>query len=196
MTHFDPFSSRALRIPLKDIDTDLIISAKYLTTTSKEGLGIHLFESLRERDPLFPMNLSEFQGAKIIIAGKNFGCGSSREHAAWALADSGIRAIISSEFADIFRGNTEKNGILPITLEEPIVHDLLFSGNELDEITIDLSQEKVIMKDGRFFPFRINSFTKMRFLEGISDIDYLMKSERDIRIYETWRKPYNPSIPA
>ncbi len=176
-----PFSSRLIRIPRKDIDTDIIIPAKYLKVTDKAGLAEGCFYELK-KDPEFPMNRLEFQGARIVLAGPNFGCGSSREHAPWALAQSGIQVVISSEFADIFRGNAEKNGLLPIQLPEKDVQELLET-DECVEVMVDLPNQKVICKEKEYH-FDISSFAKMRFLEGLSDIDYLSKFSEQIKQFE------------
>lgn len=187
MKNFDTFSSRTIQIDMKDIDTDIIIPAAYLKVTTKEGLGENVFHNLRKDNPNFPMDREEFKNARIVVAGPNFGCGSSREHAPWALKDAGIDVVISSEFADIFKGNAEKNGILLIKLEENIVNALLHPENELSEITINLAEQKVI--DGKNeYTFDIPSFSKKRFLENISDLDYLLENAPDIRAFEKQRK--------
>lgn len=175
LTHL---SSRAIRIPRKDIDTDIIIPAKYLKVTDKVGLKEGCFAELK-KDAHFPMNRPEFSEANILIAGANFGCGSSREHAPWALTQSGIFAVISSEFADIFRGNAEKNGLLPVQLKEDEVQELLVT-DELAEIEIDVARQTVEVKGKTYF-FPLTHFTKLRFLEDMSDIDYLNKNMEKIR---------------
>jgi 3-isopropylmalate/(R)-2-methylmalate dehydratase small subunit len=189
---FQKFTSSVLRIPVKDIDTDMIIPAEFLTTTKKEGLGEFVFQRLRKSDPNFPMNIPELRDAKIIIAGKNFGCGSSREHAPWALYDWGIRVVISSEFADIFRGNAEKNGLLLIMLPEEVVNALL-EGDQKEKITVDLLEECITRENGMKYHFQIPSFTKKRFLEGFSDIEYLLKFTEEIRAKEKERSRVAPS---
>lgn len=195
MTKFpSKFTSKAIRLPIKDVDTDMIIPASFLTTTTKEGLGEHLFSNLRKVDPHFPLNNPEAQNARILIAGHNFGCGSSREHAPWALTDWGIQAVISSEFADIFKGNAEKNGLLPIVLTEEIVEKLLSQEDDFREITIDLENQTVITADGEEYPFHISEFSKIRFLEGLSDLDYLKKFEDKIRDFEQQRKERIPTL--
>ncbi len=188
---FEPFTSRAIRIPRKDIDTDIIIPAKYLKGTDTSGLADGCFAELK-KDAQFPMNRPEFKAAKIIIAGPNFGCGSSREHAPWALVQSGIRAIISSEFADIFRGNAEKNGLLTLQIPETEVQEL-FEMDELAEITIDLPEQKIITEQKQY-AFQISQFSKMRFIEGLSDIDYLSKFSEKILDFEKQRCALLPRI--
>ena len=192
-SEFAKFSSRAIRLPMKDIDTDIIIPAQFLKITTKTGLGKNVFYNLRnlengEINPDFQMNQSEFSGARIVVAGKNFGCGSSREHAPWALKDAGIDVVISSEFADIFKGNAEKNGVLPIILSEENVQKLLNAPDILSEISIDLANQEVISSQGEVFPFPIESFTKKRFLENMSDLDYLLDLAPKIRSFESERK--------
>lgn len=189
---FEKFTSRVIRVPRKDIDTDLIIPAKYLKVTDKAGLAEGCFAEFK-KDPNFPMNRPEFKDAKIVVAGANFGCGSSREHAPWALTQSGITAVISSEFADIFKGNSEKNGLLPIILPEATVQKLLNTADELFEITIDLANQTVAAL-GETHHFKISSFAKIRFLEGLSDADFLAKYTDKIRAFEAQRKGVIPSI--
>lgn len=184
---FPPFSSRVIRIPLKDIDTDIIIPATFLKTTTKEGLGKSVFQNLRKNGD-FPMDRSEFKGSKIVVAGANFGCGSSREHAPWAIKDAGIVVVISSRFADIFRGNAEKNGVLPIVLSEEIVQKLLHPKDELEELTINLEEQFVETANRERYFFEIASFTKKRFLDGLSDLGFLLGHLSDIRAFEEKRK--------
>lgn len=188
MRTFDTFASRTIQIDMKDIDTDIIIPAAYLKVTTKEGLGENVFHNLRKDNPDFPMDREEFKDARIVVAGPNFGCGSSREHAPWALKDAGIDVVISSEFADIFRGNAEKNGILLIQLSEEIVNTLLHPENELSEITINLAEQKVIDWNGTEYNFDIPAFSKKRFLKNMSDLDYLFEYSPEIRAFETQRK--------
>lgn len=190
---FEKFSSRVIRLPMKDIDTDIIIPAQFLKTTTKTGLGKNVFFNLRnlpsgESNPDFPMNTPEFSGARVVVAGKNFGCGSSREHAPWALKDAGIDVVISSEFADIFKGNAEKNSVLPLVLPEESVQKILDEEDILAEISIDLKNQEVISPSGEVFPFQIESFTKKRFLENMSDLDYLLDLAPKIRAFEKERK--------
>lgn len=175
MRTLNTFSSPIIKLPLKDIDTDQIIPADFLKTTSKEGLGQFVFYNLRKQDPHFP----KFDGARILVAGKNFGCGSSREHAPWALKDAGVDVLIASEFADIFRGNAEKNGLLLITLpEEEVQH--FFS---LSQLTVDLERQEVVEGDGSVHSFSISHFSKKKLLEGLSDLDYLLGFLSEIRLF-------------
>lgn len=171
---FDKFTSEVIVLPLKDIDTDAIIPAEYLKTTERSGLGQFAFKNMKEVDPNFP----KFKGERILVAGKNFGCGSSREHAVWALKSVGIDVIISSEFADIFRGNAEKNGLLTIQLGEKIVQQFLESKGKL---TIDLANQKVVDQFDHEYHFEITGFAKKRLLENLSDLDYLLKIQDKIK---------------
>jgi 3-isopropylmalate dehydratase small subunit len=186
-----PFFSRIIRIPRKDIDTDLIIPAKYLRVTDTNGLKEGCFHELK-KDPQFPMNKAEFSGARVLLAGTNFGCGSSREHAPWALKQSGIVVIISSEFADIFRGNAEKNGLLLIQLPEKDIQEL-FVADELLECGIDLPNQKISL-GGKTYSFALSKFTKVRLLENLSEKDYLKKYIEQILLFEKKREKYIPIL--
>ena len=179
--------SRTVCLPERNIDTDRIIPARFLTTTTREGLGRHAFNDWRWRedgspDPDFPLNRPEAQGAQILVAGRNFGCGSSREHAPWALRDAGLRAVISAEIADIFRSNALKNGLLPIVLDEAVVDELLaHPGLELD---IDVAAATVTLPDGRAFAFPIDGFARTCLLEGVDQLGYLLRQLPHIQRFE------------
>jgi 3-isopropylmalate/(R)-2-methylmalate dehydratase small subunit len=179
--------SRTVCLPEANIDTDRIIPARFLTTTSREGLGRHAFNDWRWRedgtpDPDFPLNRPEAQGARILVAGRNFGCGSSREHAPWALLDAGLGAVISAEIADIFRSNALKNGLLPIVLDAAVVDELLAQpGLELD---IDVAAATVALPDGRRFDFPIDGFARTCLVEGVDQLGYLLKQIPHIHRYE------------
>ena len=179
--------SRTVCLPERNIDTDRIIPARFLTTTTREGLGRHAFNDWRWRedgspDPDFPLNRPEAQGAQILVAGRNFGCGSSREHAPWALRDAGLRAVISAEIADIFRSNALKNGLLPIVLDEAVVDELLAQpGLELD---IDVAAATVTLPDGRVFGFPIDGFARTCLLEGVDQLGYLLRQLPHIQRFE------------
>jgi 3-isopropylmalate/(R)-2-methylmalate dehydratase small subunit len=179
--------SRTVCLPDANIDTDRIIPARFLTTTTREGLGRHAFNDWRWRedgtpDPDFPLNRPEAQGARILVAGRNFGCGSSREHAPWALLDAGLRAVISAEIADIFRSNALKNGLLPIVLDAAVVDELLAQpGLELD---IDVAAATVALPDGRRFDFPIDGFARTCLVEGVDQLGYLLKQLPHIQHHE------------
>ncbi len=187
ISNFAAITSKTIKLNMKDIDTDIIIPAEFLKIVTKEGLGKNVFYNLRQNNSDFPMDREEFKNAKILLAGKNFGCGSSREHAPWALKDAGIDVVISSEFADIFKGNAEKNGVLPVILPEETVQKLL-KQDEFQELTVDLESQKVIEEDGTFHVFEIAEFTKRRFLKNLSDLDYLLENSDNIRKFEEKRK--------
>jgi 3-isopropylmalate/(R)-2-methylmalate dehydratase small subunit len=183
--------SRTVCLPERNIDTDRIIPARFLTTTTRAGLGRHAFNDWRWRedgspDPDFPLNRPEAQGAEILVAGRNFGCGSSREHAPWALRDAGLRAVISAEIADIFRSNALKNGLLPIVLDEAVVDELLAQpGQTLD---IDVAAATVTLPDGRAYAFPIDGFARTCLLEGVDQLGYLLKQLPHIQHFETMQK--------
>lgn len=191
MEPFTTLTARVVALPTDHIDTDQIIPARYLKTISKNGLGKNLFSDWRYDDegqpnPDFPLNRPENEGARILLAGDNFGCGSSREHAPWALADYGFRAIISTSFADIFRNNALKNGLLPLIVDDE-THDQLLSLAAEDpsfELTIDLDTESLILPDGRRIRFPIDNFNKVCLLEGLDQLGYLLKHGPAIDDYE------------
>jgi 3-isopropylmalate dehydratase small subunit len=165
-----------------NVDTDLIIPGRYLKTVSRSGLGEGAFSALRE-EPGNIFDSARNRGAPILIAGENFGCGSSREHAAWALADLGFRVIIAPSFADIFAGNAFKNGLLLIALPQDAIDRLLESAAR-QEITIDLPAQTVITASGDNFRFEIDAFRKECLLEGLDEIDLTLAFEPDIGRYE------------
>lgn len=179
--------SRTVCLPERNIDTDRIIPARFLTTTTREGLGKHAFNDWRYRedgspDPAFALNAADAQGAQILVAGRNFGCGSSREHAPWALLDFGLRAVISAEIADIFRSNALKNGLLPVVLDAAVVDELLASpGLELE---IDIADSAVTLPDGRRYAFPIDAFARTCLLEGVDQLGFLLKQTPHIQRYE------------
>jgi 3-isopropylmalate/(R)-2-methylmalate dehydratase small subunit len=191
MEPFKMLTSHLIALPNENIDTDQIIPARFLKTTERAGLGKYLFADWRNHPDgtpkaNFPINKPEVQGAKILLAGDNFGCGSSREHAPWALTDFGFQVVISTSFADIFRNNALKNGLLPVVVD-PETHRQLFSivGEEpLDKITVDLSMQTLTLPDGRCVTFPIDGFSKSCLLEGIDQLGYLLKHDAHISAYE------------
>jgi 3-isopropylmalate/(R)-2-methylmalate dehydratase small subunit len=182
--------SRTLVIPSSNIDTDQIIPARFLTTTTKDGLGRQLFADWRYRadgspNADFVLNRPEARGAAVLVAGRNFGCGSSREHAPWALLDYGFRAVISTEIADIFRGNSLKNGLLPIVVDEATSEWLLnHPGAEID---IDLQATSLTLPTGVSVPFPLEAFARHCLLNGIDELGYLRSRIGDIERYEAAR---------
>ena len=159
-----------------NVDTDVIIPARYLNTTDHQELAAHCMEDL---DPSF---VSRVKPGDIIVAGENFGCGSSREHAPWALLDFGIRVVISTEIADIFRNNSLKNGLLPIVLPEEIVQSLMERPD--DELTIDVAARELRAPDGSVFGFPLDAFAQTCLLEGVDELGYLLARHTDIETYE------------
>lgn len=191
MQPFQKINSRLIPIVRNNIDTDQIIPAQYLKVTDKNGLAGGCFASWRYTpdgtpDPEFPINKPEYAGAQVILAGDNFGCGSSREHAAWALSGLGIRAVISTSFADIFHNNAMKNGILPVIVDQDTHAYLaeLIRTNPLTEVEIDLEHQTLTLQDGAVRGFPIDSFNKLCLLEGIDTLEYLLKHQDQILEYE------------
>lgn len=182
--------SKTVALPIDNIDTDQIIPARFLKTTSMEGLGDNLFLDWRyladgSPNPDFPLNKPSAKGATILITGDNFGCGSSREHAPWALVQYGFKAIISTSFADIFKGNALKNGLLPIVIPADIHSELIkWSGITLK---IDLASQTVTLAGGRTVEFPIDPFAKHCLLEGVDELGYMIKQEPAIAAYEAKR---------
>jgi 3-isopropylmalate/(R)-2-methylmalate dehydratase small subunit len=174
-------------LPIPNIDTDQIIPARFLTSTTREGFGRHLFTDWRYRrdgspNPEFVLNRPEAAGCHILVAGPNFGCGSSREHAPWALLDYGFRAVISTEIADIFRSNALKNGLLPVVLDET-THDWLLA-NPGAEITIDLDHRTLGLPDGRAVSFPLEAFARYCLLHGVDELGFLLSEDERIAGYE------------
>ncbi len=191
MTAFTTLTSTMIPIQMENVDTDQIIPARYLKVTDKAGLGEALFADWRYNEdgsprPEFPLNLSRHQGAQILVAGENFGCGSSREHAPWALIGYGIQAVISTRFADIFRNNALKNGLLPITVDKSTLQQLfsLIDEDPGSEVTIDLAEQSVTLPDGRRVSFPIDGFAKTCLLEGVDQFGYLYQQMPQIEVYE------------
>jgi 3-isopropylmalate/(R)-2-methylmalate dehydratase small subunit len=184
--------SRTVLMPAKDIDTDQIIPARFLTTTTKEGLGEVVFNDLR-RDAsgndidTFILNQPQSAGCRILVGGNNFGCGSSREHAPWALLDYGFQAVISSEIADIFKSNSLKNGLLPIVIDADTHADLLSKPGV--SVTIDLEAQTLAIEDGKTVKFPIDSFARYCLLNGVDQLGYVLQQSAAIDAYEenrTW----------
>jgi 3-isopropylmalate/(R)-2-methylmalate dehydratase small subunit len=188
---FDTLTSKVIPLPHNDVDTDQIIPAVYLKVTNKDGLAEGCFSSWRyeaDGSPIhdFPLNMPQYQDAQILLAGDNFGTGSSREHAPWALIGWGIRAVISTSFADIFRNNSLKNGLLPVVVDEQ-THRQLFSLAEEEPtlyLTIDLGQQSLQLPDGRSVTFPIDAFSKRCLLDGVDQLGYLLNHAPQIADYE------------
>jgi len=194
MKPFTTLTSKIIPLPYRNIDTDQIIPARYLKVTDKAGLAEGLFYDWRYQDdgtpdPDFVMNKPEYQDAKILLAGDTFGCGSSREHAPWALTGWGIRAVISTSFGDIFRNNALKNGLLPVIVDEE-THQSLFDLTveaPQAEITIDLESLKVALPGGQKVEFPIDPFARQCLLDGVDQLGYIRTFEDQIRAYEAER---------
>jgi 3-isopropylmalate/(R)-2-methylmalate dehydratase small subunit len=179
--------SRTVVMPSTNIDTDQIIPGRFLTTTTKLGLGKELFADWRYRpdgtpNPDFILNKPEAKGCQILVAGRNVGCGSSREHAPWALLDFGFKAVVSTEIADIFRNNSLKNGLLPVIVDEA-THAWLLA-NPGAEITIDLEKSALTLPDGRSVTFPIDGFARYCLLNGVDELGFLLSKQAEIAAYE------------
>jgi 3-isopropylmalate/(R)-2-methylmalate dehydratase small subunit len=179
--------SRTAVLADENIDTDRIIPARFLTTTERTGLGRYAFQDWRYRadgsdNPDFPLNKPEARGSEILVAGHNFGCGSSREHAPWALLDYGIRAVLSSEIADIFRGNALKNGLLAVVIGE-VEHRWLLANPGI-ELRIDVATRSIRLPDDGEFGFELDEFSRHCLLEGVDQLGFLLKQAQAIDIYE------------
>ena len=188
MQKFTNLKSIPAYLPIVNIDTDMIIPKQFLKTIKRTGLGKNLFYEMRydvEGKIIndFILNQSPFNESKILIAGKNFGCGSSREHAPWALLDFGITCVISSSFADIFYSNCFKNGILPIILDDEKIKELSEYANRKEEISVDLNDEKIVYGNNEL-KFKVDSFKKKCLLEGLDDIALSLKKSDKIEIFE------------
>lgn len=195
MQPFTELVSRTVVLRECNIDTDRIIPARFLTTTERKGLGRFAFNDWRHLadgspDPAFALNRPENAGARILVAGRNFGCGSSREHAPWALLDLGLRAVISSEIADIFRSNALKNGLLPVVLDEAVVDELLARPGI--ELRIDVAARSVTLPDGRRFEFPLDAFAQACLLDGVDQLGYLLAQDAAITRFENLRPAPHP----
>jgi 3-isopropylmalate/(R)-2-methylmalate dehydratase small subunit len=191
MSQFKMLTARVVAMPINNIDTDQIIPARFLKVTDKAGLGANLFSDWRYQSDGSPktdfvLNQPEHQGAQILLAGDNFGCGSSREHAPWALTGWGFRAVISTSFADIFRNNSLKNGLLPVIVD-PQTHQKLIdlvSQNPRVELTVDLASQTLVLPDEEEVSFPIDPFSKTCLLNGVDELGYLLGLEEHIQRYE------------
>jgi len=201
MDKFEKLSGIAAPMPLVNIDTDMIIPKVFLKTIKRSGLGVNLFDEMRyERDgsekPDFVLNQPQYREASILVAGDNFGCGSPREHAPWALADFGIKSIISTSFADIFFNNCFKNGILPIVMPQDVV-DVLMKDAEKGSnarIEVDLENQIVTTSDGETFSFEVDEFKKHCLLNGLDDIGLTMEKAESIDNFEAKASSERPWV--
>lgn len=191
MEPFKTFTATMVALPINDIDTDQIIPARYLKVTDKAGLGAAAFTDWRYNadgspKPEFPLNQPQYQGAEVLIAGHNFGCGSSREHAPWALMGAGLKAVVSTYFADIFKGNSLKNGFLPIVVDEETQKQLISLAEEdpTASVTIDLEAQTITLPDGRAVEFPIDGFSRYCLLNGVDQLGFLLNLDPEATAYE------------
>ena len=191
MARFTTLTSRVVVLPIADIDTDQIIPARFLKTTDKNGLGKSLFADWRyEADgspkPGFVLNQPSATGARILLAGDNFGCGSSREHAPWALTGFGFTAVISTSFADIFKNNALKNGLVPVVVDAAAHAELsrALAADPAAEVTVDLAAQAVTLPGGRTVTFPIDAFSRTCLLEGVDELGYILKHDGQIAAHE------------
>jgi 3-isopropylmalate/(R)-2-methylmalate dehydratase small subunit len=203
MDKFTTLTAVAAPMPMQNIDTDKVIPARFLKTIKRSGLGVHLFDPLRfdgagRERPDFILNQDPYRKSQILVAHENFGCGSSREHAPWALADFGIRCIIAPSFGDIFYNNSFKNGLLPIRLPRAIcdalIDDAKLGGNA--RITVDLQRQVVVRPNGEEIPFEIDPFRKHSLLNGLDDIGQTLQHAPRIASYEAARRQAQPWLPT
>ena len=198
MAQFTTLISRIVPLPINNVDTDQIIPARFLKATDKNGMGNNLFADWRYNadgspKPDFVINKLEHQGAQVLLAGDNFGCGSSREHAPWALTGYGFRAVISTSFADIFRNNALKNGLLPVIVDEQ-THQMLFdllAEIPHAQVTIDLAAQTLTLPTGHSVSFPMDSFSKTCLLKGVDELGYLLGLAGQIADYEARRQTEN-----
>jgi 3-isopropylmalate/(R)-2-methylmalate dehydratase small subunit len=184
------FTAGTVLLPIENVDTDQIIPARFLKATSKVGLGDKLFADWRfdaagQAKPDFILNKAEAKGATVLVAGDNFGCGSSREHAPWALYDYGFRAVVSTSIADIFRNNALKNGLLPIVVDATVHGRLLAAPGA--NVTISLEQQTITLADGTAARFPIDTFARYCLMNGIDELDFLLQQDEAIARFESTR---------
>ena len=190
MEKLDLITSRTVNLPVENVDTDQIIPARFLKATSKIGLGKHLFADWRfdgagQAKPDFILNRPEAAGAAVLVAGDNFGCGSSREHAPWALYDYGFRAVVSTSIADIFRNNSLKNGLVPVVVDAAVHAKLL--ANPGSEVTISLADKTLTLPDGTKATFPIEPFARYCLMNGVDELEFLLSQESAIASFEAKR---------
>ena len=203
MDKFTVLTGIAAPLPEENIDTDKIIPARFLKTTKRSGLGEHAFDSMRylpdgSENPDFVLNQEPYRKSEILITLDNLGCGSSREHAPWALLDFGIRCVIAPSFADIFNNNCFKNGILPIALPREVCTELMADARQgaNSRLTVDLARQVIIRPDGKEVPFDVDPLRKQLLLEGLDDIGQTLQHEQSIETFEKRRAQAQPWIPG
>ncbi len=199
MKPFETFESIVTPLPIRNVDTDMIIPAQFLTSVSREGFGENLFRRLRDGQPDFPLNLEKYKGSEILVASENFGCGSSREHAVWALMGAGFRVVISPSFADIFASNAAKNGLLLVELPEKVVETMLVEAAERSlTLSVDLKKQQLSLDDGTCYDFEYDPFRKHCLLQGLDDIDYILEQKDAINAFrkeQEQKRFYRTSAP-
>jgi 3-isopropylmalate/(R)-2-methylmalate dehydratase small subunit len=199
MERITRFTSPTVVFAADDVDTDQVIPARFLKGTARSGWGEHLFADRRydaegRPRPEFPLNRPEAKAARVLVAGRNFGCGSSREHAVWALQGYGFQAVIALSFADIFRGNALKNGLLPVAVEESAHARLLAAPGSA--VTVDLEAQKLTLADGTGASFVIDPFARYCLLNGIDELQFLLGQEEAVAAYERRMGPLSGGIPS
>ena len=181
MEKFTTITSKVVPVRIKDVDTDMLYPASFMTTVERTGHGKRLFQQLKENDPNFSFNQERYNGSQILVSDWNFGCGSSREHAVWALTDWGIRVVIAKSFADIFSGNAGKNGLLLIVLPEKVVEEIMTQSEKGEYIVnVNLETQSVTLPDGTVHHFDYDPFKKHCLLSGLDDIDYIFSHQDKI----------------
>lgn len=200
MNKFQSINSRVIPLPINDVDTDQIIPAQFLTSVSKEGYAENLFRRLRDKDESFPLNDPIYKDAKVLVAGHNFGCGSSREHAVWALTGYGLKVVVAESFADIFYNNSAKNGLLLVTLPKEVVNKIQNASlaDESFRVSVDLQSQTVTTSSGEIYSFEYDQFRKHCLLNGLDDIDYILSYNEKLDQYrcrneKSWMKPIRAS---
>jgi 3-isopropylmalate/(R)-2-methylmalate dehydratase small subunit len=203
MEKFTKLTGVAAPLPMINVDTDKIIPARFLKTIKRTGLGPSLFEAIRYKkdgseDPDFVLNKPAYRKAQILVTGTNFGCGSSREHAVWALLDFGIRCVIAPEFADIFHNNAPKNGILCIKLPQTVVDELMKDAEKgaNARLTVDLEAQTITRPNGETVPFKIDPFVRHCLLNGLDDIGLTLEKSAEIKSFEDAQKSRTPWLYA
>lgn len=180
---------QTIPLAMNDVDTDLIIPAQYLTSTDTKGFGQYAFQRLKEQDANFVFNQPQFRKANILISRHSFGCGSSREHAVWALQEAGIEAVIAISFADIFTNNSSKNGLVLITLPEATINSMLiFAAKANYTLSIDIEKESITSSENERFEFKLDPFSQYCFLNGLDDVDYLLEQQDRIAEFKKQQK--------
>ena len=182
MEKFSTITSSIAPLARRDVDTDMIIPAQFLTTISNSGFAEALFRRLRDQEGDFPLRDERYRSSQILVSQSNFGCGSSREHAVWALRDWGFKVIVAESFADIFAGNAAKNGLLLVTIAAPEIEMLLTSAQAVEtSISVNLESQTVTLSDGRSIPFTYDPFRKHCLLQGLDDLDYILSHKEPIK---------------